>query len=302
MGRLRIRDSTDMFRTKGWPLTNDFVRNIKDFLNEYYGPRVEFEDWKDDLGDCLEAAKAYRCISVSLVQMYRRLAREFAKEKEPLTILSTALDVEVGVLKCDLEKLDVSIEENTRKSAKWGQVPLLGRILEDRCKWETQKGMEARREQWKSIQQQYGLFLGVESVRWHLVPALESFSHSMQVIAGFFDVMCRDLIAISKTSDAAKQRHFMSYQETAVAISGRVDAFNMVESAVSVMLSEPETKKATQAAMDRKADVWLQSIIDEQETEKKARQLLRAFKATFCRGTEVKIAVDSGCISQWSER
>jgi len=289
-----IKDSADMFRTKVWPVTNDFVRNIKDFLNEYYGPRVDFEDWKDDLGDCLEAAKAYRCISVSLVQMYRRLAREFAKENEPLTTLAAALNVEVELLNRKMEKVDVSIEENTRMSGEWGKVAVawphsrsclpVGR--------KRIKGVEVRREQWKSIQQQRGLSLGVESVRSRLVPALENFGHSMQVLAGFFDAMRRDLIAISKTSDVAKKRHFIRYQETAVAISGRVDAFNMIESAVSVTLSSlPEPR--TREVMERAADVWLQSIIDEQETEETVRPLLQAFKATFSRGTKVARAVAS---------
>lgn len=118
------------------------------------------------------------------------------------------------------------------------------------------------------------------------MPALDNFGKSMLALAGFFDVLRRDLSAISKTGDEVKRRHFKFHKTTAMAISGRVDAFNMIESAVSVTLSslpEPRTKEV----MDRAADAWMQSIIDEPETGAKARPVLQAVKMAFSREMKV---------------
>jgi len=277
--------------TKVWPFTNDYMRNIKDFLNEYYGPRVEFEDWKDDLGDCLEAAKAFKLLSYSLGYMYIRLAEDFSKEKKSLTTLEAAFGAEVEELNREVEELTASIKEKGEMTARWGKWPLLGRILEWKNEWEKQ-GNEDQLKKWKKAEAQNGVLIGAQCVREQLVPALDNFGKSMLALAGFFDVLRRDLSAISKTGNVVKKRHFTFYKDTAVAISGRVDAFNMIESTVSVTLSSlPEPR--TREVMDRAADAWLQSMIDDPETKPKARPLLHAVKAAFSQGKKVATTVAS---------
>jgi len=261
--RNNIRDDALIYKRQLFPVVEDFIVKLRDFIDNYI--TLDYEDWVEDLEGIYKEVCEYEQGSEALRSLHENLVAKFKKHEDNLDATIEGMEAAAK----HYGKLMKELKEKADSAKGWAIglafVPVVGLIASPIL---AKQAVDLVKKYSAEEQNNLARVAACETAKTGMLPALEAITEGLSTIQSFFGCLKQELavfalggenaLAMKKNGESPSKRHFKKTRKKGEAIDKTCQLF---AKNIEPVKSDLEALPTDDANMNY-IDTWLQTELE----------------------------------------